>query len=119
MPEEDGLKDSVTGQMTVVGVVLHMASYILLTFFVVEIVLKLFAYAHIFLMSVMNVIFSIVVIISFVFYILDLRTKGIGLLRLLLLTKLIIELKRIWLRNHDKNIYYEYTVAPDKIKSFR
>lgn len=49
------------------GWIYYYINYFLLTFFVIEIMLKLFGYAHIFLMEFINVFDSIVVIISFVF----------------------------------------------------
>ena len=52
---------------TKLGVVYHNINYFLLSFFVIEIMLKLFGYAHVFLMEFINVFDSLVVIISFVF----------------------------------------------------
>jgi hypothetical protein len=98
MPSEDIMKElnPETGlkEMTVTGLIFYIINYFLLTFFVIEIGLKLFAYGHIFLMSVINVIDSIVVIVSYVFHVMDLDVKFVGLLRILRLIKVISELKR-------------------------
>lgn len=57
--------------------------------------LKLFGYAHIFLMEIINVFDSIVVIISFVFQVIGADMKFVGLLRILRLIKVITEMKRV------------------------
>lgn len=57
--------------------------------------MKLFGYAHIFLMEFINVFDSIVVIISFVFQVIGADMKFVGLLRILRLIKVITEMKRV------------------------
>ena len=94
MPNEDVMKDPTTGKMTVIGLIFYLINYFLLTFFVIEIGLKLFADALIFLSSLINVIDSIVVIVSYVFHVMQLDVKFVGLLRILRLIKVISELKR-------------------------
>jgi len=94
MPSEDIMVDPITGVKTTVGWIFYVINYFLLTFFILEIGLKLFAYGHIFLMGFINVFDSIVVIISFTFHILDLKVKFVGLLRILRLIKVITEMKR-------------------------
>ena len=77
------------------GWIYYYINYFLLTFFVIEIMLKLFGYAHIFLMEFINVFDSIVVIISFVFQVIGADMKFVGLLRILRLIKVITEMKRV------------------------
>jgi hypothetical protein len=77
------------------GWIYYYINYFLLTFFVIEIMLKLFGYAHIFLMEIINVFDSIVVIISFVFQVIGADMKFVGLLRILRLIKVITEMKRV------------------------
>jgi hypothetical protein len=60
----------------------------------IEIILKLFAFGHLFLMSFINVFDSIVVFISFMFLVIDVQVKFVGLLRILRLIKVITEMKR-------------------------
>ena len=88
------LKDPKTNQMSVLGMIFYIINYFLLTFFVIEIGLKMFADPLTFLASVINVIDSIVVIVSYVFHVMDLDVKFVGLLRILRLIKVISELKR-------------------------
>jgi len=94
MPSEDMMTDPVTLEYTSLGMLYYIINYFLLTFFVIEIVLKLFSYGHIFLMGFINLFDSIVVLISFVFHILDVKVKFVGLLRILRLIKVITEMKR-------------------------
>jgi hypothetical protein len=83
------------GSKTEVGWIYYYINYFLLTFFILEITLKLFGYAHIFLMEFINVFDSIVVIISFVFQVIGADLKFVGLLRILRLIKVITEMKRV------------------------
>ena len=66
-----------------------------MTFFVIEIILKLFAYGYVFLTEFINVFDSTVVLISYVFLVLDLKVKFISLLRILRLIKVMTEMKRV------------------------
>lgn len=70
-------------------------NYILLAFFVLEIVVKLFAYGSIFLSEFINIFDSTIVIVSFVMQVLDLRVNVLGILRVLRLIKVIIEMKKV------------------------
>lgn len=94
MPSEDVLTDPVTLVFTPLGMVYYIINYFLLTFFVIEIILKLFSYGHLFLMSFINVFDSIVVLISFVFHVMDVKVRFVGLLRILRLIKVITEMKK-------------------------
>ena len=67
----------------------------MLTFFVTEIIVKIFAYGHIFLTEFINVFDSTIVIVSYVMLILRLKAKILGILRVLRLIKVIINLKRV------------------------
>jgi len=78
-----------------IGWLYYWVNYFLLTFFVIEIVLKLFAYGYKFLTEFINVFDAIVVLISYVFLVLDLKVKFISLLRILRLIKVITEMKRV------------------------
>jgi hypothetical protein len=94
LPDESYITDPETDEYTELGVVYYIINYILLTFFMIEIILKLFSYGHVFLMGFINVFDSIVVFISFVFHIIDIKVKFVGLLRILRLIKVITEMKR-------------------------
>ena len=63
IPDYDGGKEP----RTVLGQIFYVINYFLLTFFVIEIALKLFADGLLFLMEFINVFDSIVVFISFAF----------------------------------------------------
>jgi len=94
MPDESYIYNEELQQKTELGIIFYVINYILLTFFMVEIVLKLFAYGTLFLMGFINVFDSIVVFISFIFHIIDIQVKFVGLLRILRLIKVITEMKR-------------------------
>lgn len=66
MPSNFGT-DQVTGENNVVGEIYYVINYFLLSFFVVEIFLKLFADGIAFVSEPINVFDSIVVLVSFVF----------------------------------------------------
>lgn len=66
-----------------------------MTFFIIEIAIKLFAYGHLFLIEFINVFDSVIVIVSYIMLILDLKVKVVGILRVLRLIKVIINLKRV------------------------
>jgi voltage-gated sodium channel len=73
----------------------------MLTFFVSEIALKVFAYGHHFVLEFINVFDSTIVIVSYIMLILNLKAKILGILRILRLIKVIINLKRV----ADENRY--------------
>ncbi len=70
-------------------------NFFLLTFFVLEIILKTFAYGITFYNEFINVFDSIIVIVSYVMLILDLKLKILGLLRVLRLIKVILSMKKV------------------------
>jgi voltage-gated sodium channel len=84
-----------SGENTSLGTIYYWINYFLLTFFVIEILLKLFAYGYVFLTEFINVFDSTVVLISYVFLVLDLKVKFISLLRILRLIKVMTEMKRV------------------------
>jgi len=59
--------DGVTGKKNTLGLTYYLINYFLLSFFVVEIALKLFADGLGFVSEFINVFDSIVVLVSFVF----------------------------------------------------
>lgn len=67
----------------------------LITFFVLEITMKLFGYFMIFLSEFINVFDSVVVLISFAFLFGSSEVKFLGLLRILRLIKVMTEMKRV------------------------
>lgn len=73
----------------------YIINYILLTFFIIEIAIKLFAYGHLFVLEFINVFDSVIVIVSYIMLILNLKAKILGILRVLRLIKVIINLKRV------------------------
>lgn len=75
--------------------VFRQINFYMLTFFCTEIVLKLFAYGFDFLKEFINLFDSIIVIISYVFLLLNLRLPILGLLRTLRLLKVIASMKKI------------------------
>lgn len=68
---------------------------ILLTFFVCEIMLKVFAYGHLFIFEFINIFDSSIVLISFIMLLMNLKAKILGILRVLRLIKVIIEMKKV------------------------
>jgi hypothetical protein len=76
-----------------------------LTFFIIEICIKIFAFGHLFLIEFINVFDSVIVIVSYVMLILNLKVKVVGILRVLRLIKVIINLKKI---NDDKRAKKEF-----------
>jgi hypothetical protein len=67
----------------------------LLSFFVLEIALKLFADGYYFLLVFINFFDTVVVLVSFVFVVLNLKVKFVSMLRILRLIKVITEMKRV------------------------
>ena len=76
-------------------VIFKECNFVMLTFFIIEIILKLFAYGFEFLKEFINTFDSIIVITSYVFLLLDLRLPILGLLRTLRLLKVIASMKKI------------------------
>lgn len=73
----------------------YVVNYALLAFFVLEIIVKFFAYGFNFLMEFINFFDSTIVIISFIMQVLNLKAKILGILRVLRLIKVIIEMKKV------------------------
>ena len=73
----------------------YIVNFFLLTFFVLEIILKVGAYGLIFFTEFINCFDSAVVIVSYVMLILNLKMKILGLLRVLRLIKVIINMKKV------------------------
>ena len=75
--------------------VFYFTNFFLLSFFMVEILLKLVAFGTDFLAEFINTFDSIIVIISFVFLFIGSRLPILGLLRTLRLLKVIASMKKI------------------------
>jgi len=73
----------------------YMINYVLLAFFVFEIMVKIFAYGFMFLSEFINIFDATIVIVSFVMQALNLQAKALGILRVLRLIKVIIEMKKV------------------------
>lgn len=73
----------------------YYLNFFLLTFFVVEIAFKSFAYGLSFFTDFINFFDSTIVIVSYVMLILDLKLKILGLLRVLRLIKVIVGMKKV------------------------
>jgi len=73
----------------------YWLNFLMLTFFIVEIILKLFAQGFDFLKEFINTFDSIIVIVSYVFLIVEVRLPVLGLLRTLRLLKVIASMKKI------------------------
>lgn len=91
----DKLVDEETGENRVLGQIFFLINYFLLSFFIVEITLKLFGYGIEFLSEFINVFDSIVVIISFYFQVKGGGMKAVGVLRMARLIKVLVELRRV------------------------
>lgn len=87
-------KDAQTGQNSILGQIYFVINYFLLTFFVIEIILKLFADTVGFISDFINIFDSIVVFISFGFQVANVDVSFVGLLRILRLIKVITEMKK-------------------------
>jgi hypothetical protein len=70
-------------------------NFFLLTFFVVEIVFKTFAYGISFYADLINSFDTTIVVVSYIMLILDLKMKILGLLRVLRLIKVIVGMKKV------------------------
>lgn len=73
----------------------YYLNFILLTFFVLEIATKSFAYGLDFYYDFINCFDSTIVIVSYVMLILDLQLKILGLLRVLRLIKVVVGMKKV------------------------
>jgi hypothetical protein len=73
----------------------YVVNYFLLLFFITEIVIKFFGYGFTYFMELINVIDAGIVITSFVFHVMEVETKSIGLLRVLRLIKVISGMKKV------------------------
>lgn len=73
----------------------YYLNFFLLTFFVVEIIFKTFAYGYAFYADMINCFDSTIVIVSYIMLILDLKLKILGLLRVLRLIKVIVGMKKV------------------------
>ena len=78
--------------------IFYWINYVLLLFFIVEIILKLFSLGFEFLREFINTFDSIIVIISYIFLVMNTRIPILGLLRTLRLLKVIASMKKI----HDE-----------------
>jgi len=84
-----------TLELTTLGKIYYVVNYFLLTFFMIEIGSKLFAYGYIFLTETINVFDSIVVFISYFFIVSGKKVKFVMLLRILRLIKFMTEMKKL------------------------
>jgi len=73
----------------------YILNFFLLTFFVIEILTKSFAYGFAFFTDFINLFDSTIVIVSYVFLIMALEVKILGLLRVLRLIKVIVGMKKV------------------------
>ena len=83
-----------TREKSLLGYIYYVINYFLLTFFVIEIFLKLFSDTWGFISEFINVFDSIVVFVSFGFQITDVDVSFVGLLRILRLIKVMTEMKK-------------------------
>lgn len=70
-------------------------NFFLLTFFVIEILTKSFAYGFAFYTDFINLFDSTIVVVSYVMLIMDLKLKILGILRVLRLIKVIVGMKKV------------------------
>lgn len=91
---ELALEQQINGDVLLTDIFWHI-NFVMLTFFIMEIILKLFAYGFTFLKEFINTFDSIIVIVSYVFLLLELRLPILGLLRTLRLLKVIASMKKI------------------------
>lgn len=75
--------------------IFYVTNYILLLFFIVEIIVKTFAYSIYYYYELINTIDAAIVITSFVFHVMEVETKILGLLRVLRLIKVISGMKKV------------------------
>lgn len=77
------------------GLFYYGMNFFLLTFFTIEIILKLFAKGHHFISEFINVFDSVIVIVSFAFLLIGSQVKILGLLRILRLIKVVSGMKKV------------------------
>lgn len=87
--------DSYITEITEMKQFFEYLNFLLLTFFVIEILLKSFAYGFSFFTDFINLFDSTIVIVSYVFLIMNLQVKILGLLRVLRLIKVIVGMKKV------------------------
>jgi len=87
--------DSQIQEMPQLSVFYNGLNFFLLTFFVVEIIFKTFAYGISFYADLINSFDTAIVIVSYIMLILDLKMKILGLLRVLRLIKVIVGMKKV------------------------
>ena len=87
--------DNKIAEIQILGLFYRYLNFFLLTFFVIEIIVKTFAYGLAFYSEFINCFDSTIVIISYVMLILDLKVKILGLLRVLRLIKVISGMKKV------------------------
>ena len=93
--------------------VFYQLNFFMLTFFIIEIILKLFAEGFNFFKELINTFDSIIVIISYVFLLLNLRLPILGLLRTLRLLKAIASMKKM----HDERVERQELIKQQKKES--
>ena len=86
---------------------------VLLMFFIIEIILKLFSLGWEFVCEFINTFDSVIVIVSFVFLVMDTRLPILGLLRTLRLLKVIASIKKI----HDEKRARQESIKQQKKQS--
>ena len=87
--------DSTIENSAVLEQLYYFLNFFLLTFFVVEIITKTFAYGILFYYEFINCFDTCIVLVSYVMLILNLKMKILGLLRVLRLIKVISGMKKV------------------------
>ena len=87
--------DSTIENVAALGQLYYFLNFFLLTFFVLEIVTKSFAYGIVFYYEFINCFDTVIVLVSYVMLILNLKMKILGLLRVLRLIKVISGMKKV------------------------
>ena len=85
--------------------VFYVTNYILLLFFISEIVLKFFCYGAYYFKELINAIDAIIVITSFVFHVMEVETKILGLLRVLRLIKVISGMNKVVDEKRERQLF--------------
>lgn len=75
--------------------IFYVINYFLLLFFILEIIVKTFAYGHYYFLELINTVDATIVITSFVFHVMEVEAKILGLLRVLRLIKVISGMKKV------------------------
>ena len=105
----------------------YYTDLVLLCIFVVEILLRFFAWTFEFLLDPWNFLDTVVVLVSFVFSIMRLEVKGIAILRLLRLVRVVIAMRRVsegkkkllLLRNQDQSVSSNVTKVLDILEEIQ